>query len=140
MSWLASRRRRRGPTTDEAGESMVEFALVLPLLLLVLVGVVQFALVHHAQNVATTAAQEGARHGAAEDGDVAVAEERALDVLRSGLGSLGDGFAAAADESEESVTVTTSGSYPFIIPWLGSQGVSIDAAAEMRKEGFRSGP
>ncbi|MBE7520729.1 MAG: pilus assembly protein [Thermoflexaceae bacterium] len=119
---------------------MVEFALVLPVLLLVLIGVVQFALVHHAQNVATTAAQEGARHGAAEDGDVAVAEERALDVLRSGLGSLGDGFAVAADESDESVTVTTSGSYPFIIPWLGSQTIAIDAAAAMRKEGFRSGP
>ena len=124
----------------EAGESMVEFALVLPLLLLVLIGVVQFALVHHAQNVATTAAQEGARRGAAEGGDVAVAEERTLDVLRSGLGRLGDGFAVAADESEESVTVTTSGSYPFIIPWLGSETIPIDAAAEMRKEGFRSGP
>jgi len=124
----------------EAGESMVEFALVLPLLLLVLIGVVQFALVHHAQNVATTAAQEGARRGAAEDGDAAVAEERTLDVLRAGLGGLGDGFAVAADESDESVTVTTSGSYPFIIPWLGSQVIAIDAEAEMRKEGFRSGP
>jgi Flp pilus assembly protein TadG len=124
----------------EAGESMVEFALVLPLLLLLLIGVVQFALVHHAQNVTTTAAQEGARLGAAEDGDAASAEGRTLDVLRSGLGSLGDGFAVAADESDESITVTTSGSYPFIIPWLGSQTISIEAAAEMRKEGFRSGP
>ena len=44
---------------------MVEFALVLPVLLLVLIGVVQFALVHHAQNVVTTAAQEGARLAAA---------------------------------------------------------------------------
>ncbi len=140
MSWLASRRRHRWPVRGEAGESMVEFALVLPLLLLVLVGVVQFALVHHAQNVATTAAQEGARLGAAEDGDTASAEGRTLDVLRSGLGSLGDGFAVAAEESEESIIVTTSGSYPFIIPWLGSQTISIEAAAEMRKEGFRSGP
>jgi Flp pilus assembly protein TadG len=119
---------------------MVEFALVLPLLLLVLIGVVQFALVHHAQNVTTTAAQEGARRGAAEDGDPAVAEERTLDVLRAGLGGLGDGFAVAADQSNESIIVTTSGSYPFIIPWLGSQTISIEAAAEMRKEGFRSGP
>jgi hypothetical protein len=127
-------------TGAEAGESMVEFALVLPLLLLVLIGVVQFGLVHHAQNVATTAAQEGARLGAAEGGDPAVAEQRTLDVLRSGLGSIGDGFGAEATESEEWITVTSSGGYPLIIPWLGSQTISIGTTAEMRKEGFRSGP
>ncbi|NJD66817.1 MAG: hypothetical protein FIB00_16520 [Chloroflexi bacterium] len=124
----------------EAGESMVEFALVLPLLLLVLLGVVQFGLVHHAQNVATTAAQEGARLGAAEDGNTSVAEQRTLDVLRSGLGGVGDGFAADASESDEWITVTTAGGYPLIIPWLGSRTISIDATTEMRKEGFRSGP
>jgi len=124
----------------EAGESMVEFALVLPLLLLVLLGVVQFGLVHHAQNVATTAAQEGARLGAVEGGDTAVAEQRTLDVLRSGLGSVGDGFGAEATDSNEWITVTTTGSYPLIIPWLGSQAISIDASTELRKEGFRSGP
>ncbi|MBE7518356.1 MAG: pilus assembly protein [Thermoflexaceae bacterium] len=119
---------------------MVEFALVLPVLLLVLIGVVQFALVYHAQNVATTAAQEGARLGAAEDNDPSLAEVRTLDVLRSGLGSIGDGFAVTAEDSDEWITVTTRGGYPLIIPWLGSQTISIDAAAEMRKEGFRSGP
>ena len=67
MSWTPSRTRLVRHGDGEAGESMVEFALVLPVLLLVLVGVVQFALVHHAQNVADTAAQEGARLGAAED-------------------------------------------------------------------------
>ena len=119
---------------------MVEFALVLPLLLIVLLCVVQFGLVYHAQNVATTAAQEGTRLGAAEGGDVAVAEQRTLDVLRSGLGAVGDEFGAEAAESAEWITVTTTGGYPLIIPWLGSQTVSIGASAEMRKEGFRSGP
>ena len=141
MKSAVSRRLRRGRLEGgEAGESMVEFALVLPLLLMVLIGVVQFGLVHHAQNVATTAAQEGARVGAAEDGDPAIAEGRTLDVLRSGLGGVGDGFDVSASESEDWVTVNASGGYPLIIPWLGSQTVSIDAAAEMRKEGFRSGP
>ncbi len=119
---------------------MVEFALVLPLLLIVLIGVVQFGLVHHAQNVATTATQEGARLGAAEYGDALAAEARTLDVLRSGLGGLGDGFGVAAEGSDEWIAVATSGSYPFIIPWLGGQSISISASAEMRKEGFRSGP
>lgn len=119
---------------------MVEFALVLPLLLVALIGVVQFGLVHHAQNVATTAAQEGARVGAAEGGEPAIAEARTLDVLRSGLGSDGGGFEVTASASDEWVSVIASGGYPLIIPWIGSQTISIDAEAEMRKEGFRSGP
>lgn len=119
---------------------MVEFALVLPLLLLILLGVVQFGLVHHAQNVASTAAQEGARLGAAEGGDASIAEQRTLDVLRAGLGVTGEGFDVAASESDESMTVTASGGYPLIIPWLGGGTIAIDAAAEMRKEGFRSEP
>jgi len=119
---------------------MVEFALVLPLLLLVLLGVVQFGLVHHAQNVASTAAQEGARLGAAEGGDTAIAEQRTLDVLRSGLGVTGEGFDVTASEADEWMTVTASGGYPLIIPWLGGRTIAIDATAEMRREGFRSGP
>ncbi len=133
LSWVR-------PASGEAGESMVEFALVLPLLLMVLIGVVQFGLVYHAQNVATTAAQEGARLGATEDGDPTIAEGRTLDVLRSGLGSVGDGFEVSASESEDWVTVSASGGYPLIIPWVGSHTISIDAEAEMRKEGFRNGP
>ena len=134
------RQRRLRLAGGEAGESMVEFALVLPLLLLVLLGVVQFGLVHHAQNVATTAAQEGARLGAAEGGDPAVAEQRTLDVLRSGLGAVGDEFAVDASGSAEWTTVSATGGYPLIIPWLGSRTIAIDASAEMRKESFRSGP
>jgi Flp pilus assembly protein TadG len=119
---------------------MVEFALVLPVLLLVLVGVVQFALVHHAQNVVTTAAQEGARLAAAEGGDSLQGAERTRHVLASGLGSTGDTFDVAATDDGESVTVTASGDYPLIFPWLGSRDIGLDAMASVRKEGFRSGP
>ena len=140
MSWIRSKPRavRRGD--GEAGESMVEFALVLPVLLLVLVGVVQFALVHYAQNVVTTAAQEGARLAAAEGGDAIDGEQRTRDVLGSGLGSTGDGFEVAATDDGESITVTASGVYPLIFPWLGSRDIELDATASVRKEGFRSGP
>ncbi|MBN9492560.1 pilus assembly protein [bacterium] len=124
----------------EHGQSMVEFALVLPLLLLVLIGVVQFALVHHAQNVVTTAAQEGARLGAAEGGDPGQGEERTRDVLRSGMGGTGEEFAVSASDDGESVTVDASGAYPLIFPWFGSRDIELDATASVRKEGFRSGP
>lgn len=119
---------------------MVEFALSLPVLLLVLVGVVQFALVHHAQNVTTTAAQEGARLAAVEGGGAATGEARAREVLRSGLGRTAESFEVTASDTGETVVVDAVGNYPLIFPWLGSRTISIDASATMRKEGFRSGP
>lgn len=133
-------RRFRAAMQDEAGDSMVEFALVLPLLLLVLLAVVQFALVHHAQDVATVAGQEGARLAANEDGGPAEGDARAQEVLHSGLGRSADGFDVTASQDDDVVTVATQGSYPLILPWFGSPDIPVGATATMRKEGFRDGP
>lgn len=53
---------RRG----EAGQSLVEFALVLPLLLLLLFGIFQFGAVFNSLITLNAAAREGARLMAAE--------------------------------------------------------------------------
>lgn len=45
------------------GQSLIEFALVLPLLLLILLGIMDFSLVMYNQAVITNAAREGARAG-----------------------------------------------------------------------------
>lgn len=140
MSWTRSKPRGVRHGDGEAGESMVEFALVLPVLLLVLIGVVQFALVHHAQNVVTTAAQEGARRAAAEGRDAIDGEQRTRDVLGSGLGSTGEDFEVVATDDGEMVMVRASGGYPLIFPWLGGRDIELDATARVRKEGFHSGP
>src|SRR4030042_1636464 len=84
--------RRRG----EQGQTMVELALVLPVLLAILIGVVQFALVYHAKDVATTAAQEGARLAAAEGRTPTEGAARAREVLDSGLGRRAGGVARRA--------------------------------------------
>ena len=127
---------RRG----ELGQSMVEFALVLPLLLVVLVGVVQFALAYHARDVATTAVQEGARLAAAEGRTPAEGAARAREVLESGLGKTGTGFTVTAQDDGEIVIVETAGDYPLFIPWLAGRSVEIEAESGVHKEGFRSGP
>jgi len=46
---------------SQAGAELVEFALVLPILLLVFGGIVDFGLLLHRQQVITNAAREGAR-------------------------------------------------------------------------------
>jgi Flp pilus assembly protein TadG len=49
---------------NESGTAAVEFALVLPLLLLVLFGTIEFGILMYDQSVITNAAREGARWGA----------------------------------------------------------------------------
>ena len=46
---------------SQAGAELVEFALVLPILLLVFAGIVDFGLLLQRQQVVTNAAREGAR-------------------------------------------------------------------------------
>ncbi len=119
---------------------MVELALVLPVLLIILIAVVQFALVYHARDVATTAAQEGARLAAAEGRTPAEGAGRAQDVLKSGLGRTGSEFNVTAEETGETVVVRAEGDYPLFIPWVTGRSIPIAATAEVHKEGFRSGP
>ena len=47
----------------EEGAAAVEFALVLPLLILILFGIIEFGLVLYRQEVITNASREGARYG-----------------------------------------------------------------------------
>jgi Flp pilus assembly protein TadG len=119
---------------------MVELAIALPVLLAILLGVVQFALVYHARDVATTASQEGARLAAAEGRTAAEGAARARDVLESGLGKTGRGFTVSAQDRGDSVVVQAEGDYPLIIPFVVGRSIPIEAKAEVRKEEFRSGP
>ncbi len=119
---------------------MVELALVLPVLLLILIAIVQFALVYHARDVATTAAQEGARLAAAEGRTPEEGAARTRDVLESGLGETGAGFSVTAEDTGETVVVDASGDYPLIIPWVTGNSIPIKAEATVRREEFRSGP
>jgi Flp pilus assembly protein TadG len=47
---------------SDAGQALVEFALVMPIVLLMLVGIIEFGRAWNVQQVMTDAAREGARH------------------------------------------------------------------------------
>jgi Flp pilus assembly protein TadG len=51
----------RLPRRSEAGAELVEFAMIVPLLLIVVTGIVDFAFLLRSYEVATNAAREGAR-------------------------------------------------------------------------------
>ncbi|MBW2187820.1 MAG: pilus assembly protein [Deltaproteobacteria bacterium] len=55
---------------NNRGAALVEFALVLPLLLLLLVGLIEFGLLFYNKQVLTNASREGARAGIARVGNI----------------------------------------------------------------------
>lgn len=127
-------------SSGERGQSLVEFALVAPVLLIVLLGAVQFALVVHARNVVTAAVQEGARYAAAEGRTPADGVARAQEVLDTGVNRAEEPFTVTARSTDEIVAVHAEGSYRLIIPWITGRSLHLEATAEMRREGFRGGP
>lgn len=56
-------RRKRRKRKEQEGQALVEFALVMPVLLLLLIGIMEFGLLLYNQQVITNASREGARFG-----------------------------------------------------------------------------
>jgi Flp pilus assembly protein TadG len=55
-------RRCKGLMRSESGAAMVEFAIVLPVLLLIILGILQFGLLWYTKYVITAASREGAHY------------------------------------------------------------------------------
>ncbi|MEW6771806.1 MAG: TadE/TadG family type IV pilus assembly protein [Bacillota bacterium] len=78
---------------NERGQATVELALVLPILILILFGIMEFGRIFSAYLVITNAAREGARLAAVGASDTAI-EQRVEDA------------AAGLDETKLTVTIT----------------------------------
>ncbi|MCQ6271397.1 pilus assembly protein [Pseudarthrobacter sp. R1] len=118
------------PKQKERGAVAVEMALLLPLLLLILIGTMEFGRVFNVQNSLTQAAREGARHAAIHYDDSSLdVEGAALDAAPS-LAGLGVAVAdnAAACAADANVQVTTTVILPSLsgfldAGWFGSPGL-----------------
>jgi hypothetical protein len=113
----------------------------LPLLLLAAVGLAQFALVAHAYNVVTGAAQDGARVAAAVDRTLADGEAHTTALLRAGLGRSATVAVAGTQRpagSPEVVEIAVQAGLQPIVPWLGEATIPLKARAAMSKERFRT--
>lgn len=104
---------------DESGESMVQTVILAPALFLLIMGVIQVALIAHAQNVAEAAAQEGA--AAAREFNATEADGRAK--AASALAALGPrmltGRRVVVDRTATTVTVTVTGRALTLVPGFG---------------------
>jgi Flp pilus assembly protein TadG len=119
---------------------VVEAAVALPLLIVVALALIQFALFAHAQNVVTGAVQDGTRVAAAEDGNLAAGIESARELLVAGLGWSAGEMSVVGQASTDTVTLEAEGRLPLIVPWLGEAGLPLHSQSTLIKERFRNGP
>lgn len=115
---------------NQRGASAVEFAIILPILVMILFGMFQFGIAYNNWIALTHAAREGARLAAVGNYDEQTVRDRApsVDIASvdvTGLdGSIGD-----------PVTVNVTGSVLDIqIPFVGSWPIQLQSEASMRIE------
>lgn len=70
MIWFYDLRKRF--RKNEQGQSLVELALILPLIVIILFGVLEFGRIFHSYMIITHAAREGARIGAVGKNDTEI--------------------------------------------------------------------
>ena len=122
--------------SSDRGSATVEFALVLPLVLVVVLGLVQVGLVVRDRLLVEAAARAGARAAAIQD-DPAAIEDAAI-VAAPGLDAARFDLAVARSGSRgDPVTVHIVYDDPFRVPfvaWLLGSGVTLRADATARQE------
>lgn len=144
--------------SDERGQALAEFALVLPIILLFIAGVVEMGRAWNIKQAVTDAAREGARYSVVDDGDInTMAEVQAKIEERLALAHIteSDVVFSSADcptvadcWRELGKQMTVSVSTPFqmnligvLLKWAGGPTeITISTEATMRNEGGAAPP
>ncbi|MGH2703696.1 MAG: TadE family protein [Actinomycetota bacterium] len=121
----------------ERGSASLEAAIVAPALMLLIVGALQFGLVHHARHVARTAAQEAARAAAAEGATAEDGEARGREVLASGLGRSAGQTSVEVDTEPDLVRARVGATMRGLLPIPGLSSFTLKADATVFAERFR---
>ena len=107
------------------GQSLVEFALLLPILLVIVFGIIQFGVILNGQVTVTSAAREGARSAVVGNSEAYVTD-RILDASTALLldkNSIVITFDPADLNSisyGDELKVTVEGNVPIIVPFMGA--------------------
>ena len=132
-------KRKRRPTQSERGQSLVELAITLPILILLLLGTLDFGMAIFSYSMLRDAAQEGAFYGSFNPANVAEIENRArnispraddavfsspvqlrdTDLVTVNVQALGNPCQGAKNGVANSIQVNVSYRYPILMPFVG---------------------
>jgi len=127
---------------DERGAAAVEFALLLPLLMLILFGVVEFGMIMYSREVITNASREGARTGIVQvtpkptAGQIRAVVTNYLTGTGINPATVAIAVAGAGLTAPNTLTVTVTYPYNFFAPGILGLGTSITLTGKtvMRQE------
>jgi Flp pilus assembly protein TadG len=129
-------KRIRKTLGNEKGQNLVEFALVVPLLLLLVIGIAEFGRAWMTKNLITGAAREAVRMYAVKN-DTSAAGARADNILSSGGMDLSRRTITPGDTGV-AVSYTITYDLPIVIagfiPGLPSDNITLSSTTTMRKE------
>ena len=123
--------------SSERGAALVELAIVLPFLLLLLMGMIEFGLLFYNQQVLTNSSREGARAGIAHLSESEI-KDIAVNYCNDRLITFGAGPNVIPDNVEvvgflgsypDNLTVTISYKYTFFLPQLLKFGADLTLVA-----------
>jgi Flp pilus assembly protein TadG len=123
----------------ERGQSLIELAITLPILVLLLLGTLDFGMAIFSYSMLRDAAQEGAFYGSFNPTDVVEIENRArnispraedvvfsspvqlrdMDAIKVDVQALGDACQGATNGVANSIQVNVSYRYPIMMPFIG---------------------
>lgn len=108
----------RAKLRDDSGGVSVELAVMTPLLMLILLFIVQFAVAAHAQHVAQAAASRALAQARADGGTAASGQARAESVLAAIGGSTLRGPSVRVTRDTTTVRVVITGSSASVVPGM----------------------
>lgn len=132
-------KRKRISNKGKRGQSLVELAISLPVMVLILLGTVDFGMAIFTYSILRDAAQEGALYGSFNPGNKVEIETRARNISPRGeeevfsspvqlrdtklvkvaVKAIGDSCQGSTKGKPNSVQVTVSYSYPILMPFIG---------------------
>jgi len=122
---------------SQKGSVLIEFALVLPIFLLILSGVITFSIALYNKTVLTMATREGARAGAIQNPNSSSssrAQDAALNVCQNNLITFGDSMTPAITTTTSGDILTVNASINYTGLYLFSVVFPISAETSMRLE------
>ena len=120
------------------GQAMVEFALVLPIFILLLMGIMEFGMLFHQYLVVTSASREGARAAAVGGTDAEIMAVTSFAAASIDKGNLTTLVTPAIRVKGTAVTVSVTNpvtiNTPIIAEMFPANPVSVSGATVMRME------